>query len=126
VEVVAMGRAEVWHVGEELAARYLTGLGWRVLERNWRCPAGELDIIAIDPVPEPVVVFCEVKCRTGLGFGPPLEAITAAKVAKLREVALHWLRAQKEPVAHIRFDGVGVLLSREAAPIITHVPGIGR
>ncbi len=121
-----MGRAEVWHVGEELAARYLTGLGWRVLERNWRCPAGELDIVAIDPLPEPVVVFCEVKCRTGLGFGPPLEAITATKVAKLREVALHWLRAQPVPVAHIRFDGVGVLLSREAPPIITHVPGIGR
>ena len=125
-----MGRAEVWHVGEELAVRYLTGLGWRVLERNWRCPAGELDIVAVDPGPgprpEPVVVFCEVKCRSGLSFGQPLEAITAAKVAKLREVALHWLRAQSTSVAHIRFDGVGVLLCHDAPPIITHVPGIGR
>ncbi|MCC6496539.1 MAG: YraN family protein [Propionibacteriaceae bacterium] len=121
-----MGRAEVWHLGEELAAQYLTGLGWRVLDRNWRCPAGELDIVALDPGPEPVVVFCEVKCRSGLGFGPPLEGITAAKVAKLREVALHWLRAQPGPVAHIRFDGVGVLLARDVPPIITHVPGIGR
>jgi putative endonuclease len=123
---MAMGRAEVWHVGEELAARYLIGLGWQVLERNWRCPAGELDIVALEPGREPVVVFCEVKCRSGLGFGPPIEAITTAKVAKLREVALHWLRAQPAPVGHIRFDGVGVLLSREAPPIITHVPGIGR
>ena len=46
-----MGRAEVWHVGEELAAQYLTGLGWQVLERNWRCPAGELDIVAHRPRP---------------------------------------------------------------------------
>ena len=121
-----MGRAEVWHVGEELAAAHLERLGWRILDRNWRCPAGELDIVALEPGPEPVVVFCEVKCRSGLGFGPPLEAITARKVAKLREVALHWLRAQPGAVPHIRFDGVGVLLARNAAPVITHVPGIGR
>lgn len=119
-----MGRAEVWHEGEELAARHLERLGWRILERNWRCPAGELDIIALEPGPEPVVVFCEVKSRRGLGYGTPLEAITAAKVAKLRELALHWLRAQPGPVPHIRFDGVGVLLPRDAPPLITHVPGI--
>ncbi|MCA0307584.1 MAG: YraN family protein [Actinobacteria bacterium] len=121
-----MERAEVWHVGEELAAAHLQRLGWRILERNWRCPAGELDIVALEPGPEPVVVFCEVKCRTGLGFGPPLEGITTAKVAKLKQVALHWLRAQPSPVRHIRFDGVGVLLTRGAPPVITHVPGIGR
>lgn len=121
-----MERAEVWHVGEELAAAHLQRLGWRILERNWRCPAGELDIVALEPGPEPVVVFCEVKCRTGLGFGPPLEGITTAKVAKLKQVALHWLRVQPCPVRHIRFDGVGVLLTRGAPPVITHVPGIGR
>ena len=120
-----MGRAEVWHTGEELAVRHLERLGWRILERNWRCPAGELDIVALQPGPEPVVVFCEVKCRRGLAFGQPLEGITAAKLAKLRELALHWLRAQPAPVAHIRFDGVGVLLARNAEPVITHVPGIG-
>ncbi|MGC3993704.1 MAG: YraN family protein [Propionicimonas sp.] len=121
-----MERAEVWHAGEELAVAHLERLGWRILERNWRCPAGELDIVALQPGREPVVVFCEVKCRTGLGFGPPLEAITAHKVAKLREVALHWLRAQPTAVGRIRFDGVGVLLTRDAPPVITHVPGIGR
>ncbi len=42
-----MGNRETWRAGEELAARYLTGLGWRVLERNWRCPSGELDIVAV-------------------------------------------------------------------------------
>lgn len=121
-----MGRAEVWHIGEDLAVAHLERLGWRILERNWRCPVGELDIVALEPGPEPVVVFCEVKCRSGLGFGPPLEAITARKVAKLREVALHWLRAQPGPVPQVRFDGVGVLLVRGTAPVITHVAGIGR
>ena len=121
-----MGRAEVWRVGEQLAAAHLERLGWRILDRNWRCPAGELDIVALEPGPEPVVVFCEVKCRSGLGFGPPLEAITSRKVAKPREVALHWLRAQPGPVPHVRFDGVGVLLARDTLPVITHVPGVGR
>ena len=46
-----MGRDEVWRAGEDLAASYLAGLGWRILARNWRCPAGELDIIAVEPGP---------------------------------------------------------------------------
>ncbi|MFZ0529203.1 MAG: YraN family protein [Propionicimonas sp.] len=120
-----MGRAEVWHAGEDLAAAHLEHLGWRVIDRNWTCSAGELDIVALEPGTEPVVVFCEVKTRRGLAFGAPLEAITAAKVAKLREVALHWLRAQPAPVHHIRFDGVGVLLRTDAAPLVTHCRGIG-
>ena len=123
--MISVGRAEVWHAGEDLAAAHLQRLGWQVLDRNWTCPAGELDIIAIEPGPEAVVVFCEVKTRRGLGFGSPLEAITPAKVAKLREVALYWLRAQPAGVPHIRFDGVGVLLPRDASPVITHCRGIG-
>lgn len=123
--MVVVGRAEVWHAGEDLAAAHLERLGWQLLDRNWTCPVGELDIVAVEPGSEPVVVFCEVKTRRGLGFGTPLEAITPAKVAKLREVALHWLKAQPTPARHIRFDGVGVLLARDAAPVITHCRGIG-
>ena len=120
-----MGTQEVWHAGEDLAAAYLAGLGWQVLARNWRCPAGELDIIAIEPGSPPVLVFCEVKCRRGLGFGAPLEAITAAKRAKLRDLALLWLREQSRPVPRFRIDGLGVLLPREGHPQITHLRGIG-
>lgn len=120
-----MGTKHVWQAGEELATRYLSELGWEILARNWRCPAGELDIVALQPGQRPVVVFCEVKCRRSFAYGTPLEAITAAKVAKLREVALHWLRAQDHPIPHIRFDGVGVLLPFDGQPQVTHVRGIG-
>lgn len=121
-----MGRSEVWRAGEDLATSYLTGLGWRILERNWRCPAGELDIIAVEPGPPEVVVFCEVKSRRGVGFGPPLEAITAAKQRKLRDLAVLWLRSQPRPVKKFRIDGVGVLLPPDGPRRITHVRGIGQ
>lgn len=120
-----MGKRELGQAGERLAAEYLTRGGWRILARNWRCSAGELDIIAWEPGAPGTVVFCEVKCRRGLGFGPPLESITWAKQAKLRELALHWLREQQQAVPRFRIDGVGVLLQSDRPPEITHVRGIG-
>lgn len=120
-----MGNRETWRAGEDVAARYLAELGWRMLERNWRCPAGELDIVAVDPGPPATVVFCEVKCRRGLGFGTPLEAITVAKQRKLRELAVLWLRAQPFGVPRFRIDGVGVLLRPGVPAEISHVKGIG-
>lgn len=120
-----MNRDEVWHRGEQLAADYLLSRGWTILQRNWRCPAGELDIIAVEPGREPTVVFCEVKCRTGLSFGAPVEAITRAKLDKLSQLAQHWLRAQSRPVRSFRIDAIGVLLCPEG-PTITHLAGLGR
>lgn len=120
-----MDKDEVWHRGEQLAAAHLLGKGWTILERNWRCPAGEIDIVAVEPGREPVVVFCEVKCRTGLSFGMPLEAITGAKLDKLRALALHWLRAQSRPVPSFRIDAIGVLLSPDG-PKLTHLKGLSR
>ena len=67
--------------GEDLACAELERQGMRVLERNWRCRLGEIDIVAAETGEEAVtLVFCEVKCRAGLGFGHPLEAITFAKM----------------------------------------------
>jgi putative endonuclease len=116
---------EVWRRGEQLAAEHLLGKGWTILDRNWRCAAGEIDIVAVEPGREPTVVFCEVKCRTGLSFGTPLEAITGAKLGKLRELALHWLRAQEHPTPSFRIDAIGVLLSPDG-PRLTHLLGLGR
>ena len=66
--------------GEDLAAAELERQGMTILARNWRCPTGEIDIVAAELADgRQTLVFCEVKCRTGLGFGAPLEAITYAK-----------------------------------------------
>lgn len=82
-------------------------------------------MIALTPDPVPVLVFCEVKCRSGLGYGDPLEAITWAKVRTLRRLALTWLGEQPQRVPAFRIDAIGVLLSRDRAPVIRHVEGIG-
>lgn len=84
-----LGRA-----GEDFAAQYVSGLGWQLLDRNWRCPAGELDLVALDPAgPDgPVVVAVEVKTRRSLDFGHPWEAIDAAKLARLHALVRLWAR----------------------------------
>lgn len=96
--------------------------GWHVLARNWRCRAGEIDIIARDP--DGVVAICEVKCRKGVGYGDPLEAITVAKVRRLRGLAFAWVRAQSAPVGRLRLDALGVLTFADGTSRVTHVRGI--
>lgn len=112
--------------GEGLAADYLERLGWTILERNWRCAAGELDLIALEPraMGGDCLVFVEVKCRTGRGFGDPLEAITRAKLVKLVELSRLWLRAHDTRAPHVRIDGVGVMDVRGQRPEIAHARGI--
>ena len=74
--------------GEDVAAAWLERTGLLVLDRNWRCSEGELDIVATDPVgAERVVVFCEVKTRSGDGYGSPFDAVTQGKRRKLRRRA---------------------------------------
>ena len=119
-----MGRADVWHAGEDLAAAHLEGLGWQILERNWRCPDGEVDIIAVQPGSPPIVVFCEVKCRRTTTFGQPVEAITRAKLDKLRHLVQAWLQQFDRPVPSVRLDAIGVLLA-PSGPRINHLRGIG-
>ncbi|HTW20990.1 MAG TPA: YraN family protein [Mycobacteriales bacterium] len=107
--------------GEELATRHLVGAGMQVLARNWRCAAGEIDIVARDGSD---LVVVEVKTRTSTAFGTPAEAITRRKAEKLRELALHWLRAHPARGATLRFDVVGVLLPRSGAARLEHLKGV--
>lgn len=119
-------RLRVGVLGEDLAAAELERQGMSILARNWRCRSGEIDIVAAEFVDgRRTVVFCEVKCRTGLGFGVPLESITHAKVRRLRQLAGEWLAAVGEGPDRIRLDAVGVVLLPGREPQVTHVRGIG-
>lgn len=116
-------RAAIGALGEDLAVEHLCSLGMRVLERNWRCRYGELDVIAVDTAAR-AVVFVEVKTRTGDGFGGLAQAVTPQKVRRLRRLAGLWLAAQDEHWEAVRIDVVGVRLGRQATPEITHLAGV--
>lgn len=111
----------VGRYGERVAAAYLADAGWQVLDRNWRGPSGELDIVALEGS-ELVVV--EVKTRSGDGFGHPAEAVTAAKLARLRRLAAQWLAAHDVHPAGVRIDVIAVRTARAGAARVEHLPGV--
>lgn len=108
--------------GEAHAARFLVELGMVLLDRNWRCELGEVDLVLRDG---PVLVFCEVKTRATEAFGSPLEAVTPAKVGRLRKVAARWLHEHGVRADDVRLDVVGVLLQGAGPGRIEHVRGVG-
>ncbi|SDR92816.1 YraN family protein [Microlunatus soli] len=121
------GRDSLGRRGEDVAADYLTTLGYRIVARNWRCRAGEIDLIArIEHEGRSKIIFCEVKTRAGLGYGSPLEAITYAKRQRLRQLAGVWLSSTGEHADDLRMDAIGVLLLPGQQPQVRHVPGIDR
>jgi putative endonuclease len=106
--------------GEDLAADYLAGTGLVVLSRNWRCREGEVDLIATDG--ERLVV-CEVKTRSGTGYGEPSEAVTPVKAARIRRIAAQWLRAHRVGWCEIRFDVLAVLCPPDGPVTVEHLQG---
>jgi putative endonuclease len=93
--------------GEDLAAQRLQTLGYAIRERNWRCPVGELDIVAEQAG---ALVFVEVRARRGDRFGSPEESITPRKRAKLLEVARTYLEEHAAEDRHWRIDVVAIEL----------------
>ena len=122
VPVSARRRQAVGAYGEELAARHLVEAGMVVLDRNWRCELGEIDLVLRDGA---TLVICEVKTRTSTRYGDPLEAVTEQKAARLRRLAARWLAGHDLRPGEVRIDVVGVLVPRRGAPTLDHVRGIG-
>lgn len=115
----------VGRYGEQLAVDHLQSAGLSVLARNWRCREGELDIVARDG---DQLVFVEVKTRSSLAFGAPAEAVDRVKAARIRQLALRWIAAERarDSAAFwsaVRFDVVSVLRSRSGPPQVTRVTG---
>lgn len=110
--------------GEQLACRYLSDTGFTILDRNWRCARGEIDIVARDA---DALVVCEVKTRTSEQFGAPFEAVTRQKLRRLRRLAMLWLDARPETDRAgltVRIDVVSILRPRTGPARITHLRGV--
>jgi putative endonuclease len=108
--------------GESLAARHLVEQGMELLDRNWRCDAGEIDLVLRDGG---VLVVVEVKTRSSCDYGSPHEAVTPAKLARLRRLAARWLLDHEVRAREVRIDLVAVLRPRRGASVIDHVRGLG-
>ncbi len=115
-------RMAVGRYGEDVAVRHLQQCGFVVLDRNWRCSAGEIDVVARDGH---TLVVCEVKTRSSDRFGAPMEAVTGAKAARLSRLARLYLVARDLRGVPVRIDLVGVLLQRRGRPQVEHLRGVG-
>lgn len=114
---LALGR-----YGERLAAQVLADAGMVVVDRNWHCDEGEIDLVARDGTE---LVVCEVKTRRGTGYGHPFEAIDDEKIARMMRLAHRWIEAHGVRPSGIRLDAVAVLRSRRGPAEVEHLRGLG-
>ncbi len=113
---------QIGALGEQYAAAWLQCRGWRILDRNWHCRYGELDIVARSEAG--CITFVEVKTRRTLRYGTPQEAVTASKQINLRHAAVQWLMEPSHRVPHngVRFDVITVIV-RAGRPLVHHIEG---
>jgi putative endonuclease len=112
-----MDRTEVARRGEDAAAAFLTRIGMDVLERNWRCPAGEVDIIARDG---DALVFVEVKTRRSERAGTAEEAVSPTKQRKIARLADTYLRTVDRACDEVRFDVVAIRVIAPDRALLRH------
>jgi putative endonuclease len=117
----AASRQAMGRYGEQLAERHLVAQGMVVLDRNWRCRDGELDLVLREG---PTLVVCEVKTRADEAFGTPHEAVDAAKLVRLQRLASRWTQEHGVRPAGIRIDLVAILRPRRGAAQVEHVRGL--
>ncbi|TWE13125.1 YraN family protein [Rudaeicoccus suwonensis] len=115
---LSLTKAELGRWGEDVAARHLRSGGMQVVERNWRCRDGEIDLIAVDG---DCVVVVEVKTRTTEFFGSPVDAVTPVKARRLRVLASRWLADHPIGAGAVRIDVIGVLRPPSGPMSLRHV-----
>jgi len=109
-----MENKELGKKGEETALRFLKKRGYRIIEKNYVCKMGEMDIIAKD---KDTLAFIEVKTRTSTEFGPPQLAVNSSKQRQLSKVALNYLKEKQLEDVKARFDVVAILLEQKREEI---------
>jgi putative endonuclease len=107
--------------GEDLAVAHLEASGFMVLERNWRCTEGEIDIVAVDG---DCLVVCEVKTRRSRAAGSPVEAVDVSKLRRLRRLTGTWLRAQHRHFREVRIDVIAVRQPGSGPVVVEHLKGV--
>lgn len=107
--------------GEELALSFLSGLGYHLLEKNYRCRLGEIDLIMKDGQ---TLVFIEVKTRRSTLYGSPQEAVGPAKQAKIRRLAGYYLLTKGIKEQQLRFDVVAIQFERKGKHRVEHLKGV--
>lgn len=117
----AAARNALGRYGEDVAQRHLTGQGMILLDRNWRCDEGELDLVLREG---DLLVVCEVKTRSGPIGGAPHEAVGPAKLDRLRRLATRWALDHGVRPPGIRIDLVAVMRAGKGAADVDHVRGL--
>jgi putative endonuclease len=112
-----MDRLSLGKTSEEIAVRFLKRNRFKIIERNFSCKVGELDIIAKD---KNSFVFIEVRSTRGSLFHNPLDSITSSKINKLRILAQIWLKKYGINNATLRFDVIGIV-HKDTNIEITHL-----
>jgi len=103
-------RITVGRLGEEYAVGFLTRKGYVILQRNYRTPQGEIDLIALK---EKTLVFIEVKTRSSLHFGEGFEAVNTAKQQRMRLLASLYLQRHNHHHSSVRFDVISLQVSEQ-------------
>lgn len=111
----------VGRYGEDVAVAHVQAAGWTVLDRNWRCAVGELDVVCLDGRE---LVAVEVKTRRSDRFGSPAEAVTGVKLARLRRLTAAWLDAHDVHAASVRIDVIAVTLPPRGAATVEHLVAV--
>lgn len=118
---MAKAKDAVGAYGERVAVDYLVRHGMRLLDRNWRCSAGEIDAVLLDGE---TLVFCEIKTRRGTAYGQPYEAVGYRKLARMRRLAAIWMTQRGTRAREVRFDVVSVLAQPAGAARVEHLRAV--
>lgn len=119
-ERVSTNNISTGNRGEEIAANFLIARGYRIIERNFRCKGGEVDIITRDPI-DKSLIFVEVKTRRSLSYGVPQLAVTSFKQRQISKAALTWLSKKRLHDTNARFDVIAILLHTDGRHQIEHI-----